>query len=58
MNLTPIYKIETDQMTFAVRAAGARATPVRVWEGAFEPEIKVWDTVLSYPWCKMIIMSP
>ena len=45
-------------MTLAVRTAGARAAPVHVWRGASEPETKVWDTMMSSPWYKMVIMSP
>ena len=45
-------------MTLAVRTAGARAAPVHVLRGASEPETKVWDTMMSSPWYKMVIMSP
>ena len=44
-------------MTFT-KTAGAMATPVQVWEGASEPEIKFWDAIMSSPWCKIISKSP
>lgn len=53
----PSKKIHAYQMTFT-KTAGAMATPVQVWEGASEPEIKFWDAIMSSPWCKIISKSP